>query len=106
MEPKTHPAAEMFPMMTDIELRELAADIQKNGLLEPVVLYHGVVLDGRNRLAACKFSRRSAKVSRSQWGAKVPNFVCSFQEPASASPDCKSACDRWCQDDANFAGRG
>ncbi|HMK23604.1 MAG TPA: ParB N-terminal domain-containing protein [Terriglobales bacterium] len=56
MEPKIHPAAEMFPMMTDVELRDLADDIQKNGLLEPVVLYDGMVLDGRNRLAACKLA--------------------------------------------------
>lgn len=48
-----HPAAMIFPMMADSELRDLADDIQKNGLLEPILLHDGQVLDGRNRLAAC-----------------------------------------------------
>lgn len=48
-----HPAAELFPMLDSSALNELAEDIRKNGLLEPVIIYHGQVLDGRNRLAAC-----------------------------------------------------
>lgn len=51
-----HPAAAIFPMMSDEELRNLAADIQENGLVEPVVVYHGQVLDGRNRLRACEIA--------------------------------------------------
>ena len=71
-----HPAADVFPMMTEEELRELGQDIKKNGLKQRVVLWSdsvvwwddddhedsetGVapeklqqyVLDGRNRLAA------------------------------------------------------
>jgi hypothetical protein len=49
-----HPAAQLFPMMPDAELSELAEDIRKNGLLEPIVLLGGMVLDGRNRLSACR----------------------------------------------------
>lgn len=52
-EHRPHPAAELFPLMTDEELQELAADIRANGLLEPVLLLDGAVLDGRNRMAAC-----------------------------------------------------
>lgn len=48
-----HPAALLFPMMGEDELGKLADDIAANGLMEPVVLYHGQILDGRNRLAAC-----------------------------------------------------
>lgn len=54
-----HPAADLFPMLTDTELAELADDIETNGLHEPVWLYDDpelgrCVLDGRNRLAACQ----------------------------------------------------
>jgi hypothetical protein len=52
---KVHPIAEMFPMMTDDELNELAQDIKENGLLNPIVKdKDGVLIDGRNRLEACK----------------------------------------------------
>src|SRR5262249_54329139 len=49
-----HPIAETFPMINNDELRELADDIRKNGMLEPITLFEGKILDGRNRLAAGK----------------------------------------------------
>ncbi len=52
---KVHPVAEMFPMMTEEELDELAADIKENGLLNPIIKDNdGILIDGRNRLEACK----------------------------------------------------
>jgi ParB-like chromosome segregation protein Spo0J len=51
-----HPIAELFPMMADDELRALADDIRKNGLLDKIVVYEGQILDGRNRLKACKLA--------------------------------------------------
>jgi hypothetical protein len=51
---KVHPVAELFPMMSEEELDDLAADIKENGLLHPIVLdTEGVLIDGRNRLEAC-----------------------------------------------------
>jgi hypothetical protein len=51
---ENHPVADLFPMMTEDELREMAADIGERGLLHPIVRDgEGRVLDGRNRLAAC-----------------------------------------------------
>ena len=50
----SHPAAELFPFMSDDELADLAVDIRAHGLLEPIVLLDGLVLDGRNRLRACE----------------------------------------------------
>jgi hypothetical protein len=47
-----HPAAELFPRMSEPELRELGEDIKANGLRASIVLYEGKLLDGRNRLDA------------------------------------------------------
>jgi hypothetical protein len=52
-----HPAAEMFPMMSEAELRDLGKDIKKNGLKYPIIKWTGsdgkqYLLDGRNRLDA------------------------------------------------------
>lgn len=49
-----HPIAALFPMLPDDELDALAADIAANGLIHPVVIdSDNLILDGRNRLAAC-----------------------------------------------------
>ena len=47
-----HEIANIFPMMQDDEYERLKDDIAINGQLEPVVLYEGKVLDGRNRYKA------------------------------------------------------
>jgi hypothetical protein len=49
-----HEAAKLFPLMDAAELDALANDISTNGIHNPVVMYEGKVLDGRNRLLACK----------------------------------------------------
>ncbi len=62
------PAADVFPMMADDELSELAEDIAANGLHEPLVKAEietpdepkhpmtWMLIDGRNRRAACKLA--------------------------------------------------
>jgi hypothetical protein len=51
-----HEAANIFPLMPGNELQKLADDIKANGLKNPIVLLNDKVLDGRNRLLACKLA--------------------------------------------------
>lgn len=53
---KVHPAADLFPMMTPEELQELADDIAENGQQEPIIMDGDVLIDGRNRLEACRLA--------------------------------------------------
>lgn len=49
-----HEAANIFPLMDDAALGELAADIAANGLREPIWRHRdGRIIDGRNRWLAC-----------------------------------------------------
>jgi len=48
-----HVLADVFPEMPQAEFDELKADIAANGLLEPIWLYEGKILDGRHRHRAC-----------------------------------------------------
>ena len=51
---RAHPAANLFPMLGETELRELSVDIAENGQHDAVILHEGLILDGRNRWAACR----------------------------------------------------
>ena len=49
-----HPLADIFPLMKGPSFDELVADIKAIGVLQPVTLLDGQVLDGRNRARAAK----------------------------------------------------
>lgn len=56
-----HPAADLFPLMSESELRDLGKDIKKNGLVSPIILWRddyasAMLLDGRNRLDAMELA--------------------------------------------------
>jgi hypothetical protein len=46
---KVHPAADMFPLRSEDEIKELAASIKDNGLQVPIVLLTTAVLDENGR---------------------------------------------------------
>lgn len=48
------PVCALFPLMTEPELQALAEDISRNGLTEPIWIFEGKILDGRNRGEACQ----------------------------------------------------
>lgn len=51
---KIHPAADAWPMLPPDELQALADDIMTHGQRESIKTWNGQVIDGRNRLEACK----------------------------------------------------
>lgn len=48
-----HPYAGIFDLIEGFEKEEFQRSIQRHGLMEPIVKYQGMILDGRNRYVAC-----------------------------------------------------
>jgi ParB-like chromosome segregation protein Spo0J len=65
-----HPLAALFPPIPDDELQALADDIRQHGQREPVLTFEGKILDGWNRVRACRL------INRKPWGMEF--------DPASA----------------------
>lgn len=50
---KLHQLCELFPKIDGEAYEVLKADIARNGLLNPIVMYGDTILDGQNRFRAC-----------------------------------------------------
>jgi N6-adenosine-specific RNA methylase IME4/ParB-like chromosome segregation protein Spo0J len=51
---KPHPATDVLPRMTESEYADLKRDIKANGQQQPILVWEGKILDGRERYRACK----------------------------------------------------
>jgi hypothetical protein len=71
-EPEFHPAAALFPLMDvdGADFGELVEDIRAHGLLQPIVRFEGKILDGRNRLRACRHA--SVEPRFEGWSGESP----------------------------------
>jgi hypothetical protein len=49
-----HPLCEVFPWMSEAELDALTESVKKVGLIDPIAIYNGQILDGKCRYIACK----------------------------------------------------
>jgi hypothetical protein len=56
-----HYAASVFPLLERDELEALAVDIKEHGLLNPIIRCEGKILDGRNRMLACRLGQVEPK---------------------------------------------
>lgn len=77
---KFHPAAEVFAMLGDSELKALADDIRENGQREPIIRWGDVIVDGRNRFRACALAGRDPMFEHREFkdDAEVAMFVLSM----------------------------
>jgi ParB-like chromosome segregation protein Spo0J len=72
---KIHPAANLFPLMTESEISELANDIKANGLLIPITRKGDELWDGRNRLKACEKAGVKPRFAEPPRGANAESFI-------------------------------
>lgn len=63
-----HPVVNLFPPLEGDDLDDLARNIEDHGVLEPVWIFNGQLIDGRNRQTALAIAnRRRKETGRSQW---------------------------------------
>jgi len=72
-----HRYADIFPMMNEDDFNRLMEDVRENGLQEPIWLYEGKILDGRNRYKACQTLGIVPEL-RNYQGTKPLEFVLSL----------------------------
>ena len=61
-----HPLANIFPLIEGQAYQDLMADVLKHGVREPVWIYEGQILDGRNRYRAA--TAVGVPFATKQWG--------------------------------------
>lgn len=77
-----HPAANMLPLMSTDELKELGEDIMKNGLIVGIVLWQATkddpwyLIDGRNRLDARELVGLPVLDELGRWLRTDLDFTC------------------------------
>lgn len=72
-----HPLANIFPLIDGDEFAALVDDVRAHGVREPIWLYEGAILDGRNRYRAAEFAGVDCPM-RTFDGADPVSFVVSL----------------------------
>lgn len=71
-----HPLCTLFPRLAGSEFDALRDDIAANGLRHPIVMHHGMILDGGNRYRACVDAGVEPKFTKFE-GSNLVSFVLS-----------------------------
>jgi ParB-like chromosome segregation protein Spo0J len=66
--PAPHPICLLIPPADEDELQDLTDDIRAHGLIDPIVLFEGMILDGRSRAAACERAGVAPRYAQFQGG--------------------------------------
>lgn len=84
------PVADLFPLLPEstgsdvrpdtITLAELADSISDNGLQQPIMLFNGFLLDGRNRRTACVLSSKVQDIPHDDYFIQVADFLGTSEE--------------------------
>ena len=103
-----HPFAALFPELPSEELTQLARNIQERRQLEPIILYKGLILDGRNRYRACQIA--GVKPRTEEFNAKAEPLLQQAlqiyqkalgpEHPDTALRTCLRMHGVWCWDDS------
>jgi N6-adenosine-specific RNA methylase IME4 len=73
-----HALAEIFPLIEGSEFDALVEDIRQHGIREPIWLYDGQIIDGRNRYRAAQVAGAGCPPLREYTGDDPVSFVVSL----------------------------
>ena len=88
-----HPFAEVFPTLDGEAFDALVKDIDARDQQEPIWVYEGKILDGRNRYRACQILGRDPVSESSSAMMRGLRAVC---EPPSTPSQRGPTCNGWC----------
>lgn len=77
---KVHPAASLFPLIEGEDFDDLVFSIKTMGVLQPIIVSNGVLIDGRNRLRAVTKLRqegRTISLPTKELDPETPN-ICEY----------------------------